>query len=276
MTPYGMPYAVTYSQGGAYAHPAAPIIPTHVSGETPSKSSGDASCGLMVKKKSVDKLANVEAGDNEVKPRVLESMESDDTSDSSDRHTIGADNLGRKRMCPGTPPTALRKCVGGSVIDANTKIPSEGWFLSERDLKRVRRKQSNRESARRSRLRKQAEAEELTNKVGYLTAENAALTLEINKLVEDAENLRQENAKLMEKMKHVKPEGAGDGGSDTESETLPMATENLLLRVENASSSEASTEEEMYDQKVQKIKSGTMLLQLLASKSIAADVVSAA
>lgn len=42
-----------------------------------------------------------------------------------------------------------------------------------------------------------AEAEELANKVRHLTAENAALTTEINQLIEDSENLRQENAKLM-------------------------------------------------------------------------------
>lgn len=149
-----------------------------------------------------------------------------------------------------------------------------------------------------------AESEELANRVGYLTAENAALTVEMNRLVEDSDNLRRENAKLMvsfhipsvapfsasskaevwvfkwcgtiqEKLKHSKPDGTGDEGSDTEvDETLPIATENLLSRVENAS--EASTEEEeAYDQKVQNLNSGTKLLQLLATKSRVADAVAA-
>ncbi len=45
----------------------------------------------------------------------------------------------------------------------------------ERELKRQRRKQSNRESARRSRLRKQAECEGLGQKVLDLEAENIKL-----------------------------------------------------------------------------------------------------
>ena len=45
----------------------------------------------------------------------------------------------------------------------------------EREGKRLRRKQSNRESARRSRLRKQAESESLTTRVEHLTTENARL-----------------------------------------------------------------------------------------------------
>ncbi len=45
----------------------------------------------------------------------------------------------------------------------------------ERELKRQRRKQSNRESARRSRLRKQAECEGLGQKVLDLEAENVKL-----------------------------------------------------------------------------------------------------
>ncbi len=52
----------------------------------------------------------------------------------------------------------------------------------ERELKRARRKQSNRESARRSRLRKQAECEGLASKVTGLEAENARLKEEVRLL----------------------------------------------------------------------------------------------
>lgn len=48
----------------------------------------------------------------------------------------------------------------------------------ERELKRLRRKQSNRDSARRSRLRKQAECEELGKRVKDLIAENGELRAE--------------------------------------------------------------------------------------------------
>ena len=53
----------------------------------------------------------------------------------------------------------------------------------ERELKRQRRKQSNRESARRSRLRKQAECEELGSRVGGLTEENERLRAEVKRLL---------------------------------------------------------------------------------------------
>ena len=56
----------------------------------------------------------------------------------------------------------------------------------DRELKRVRRKQSNRESARRSRQKKQAECEDLASKVQLLDQENASL--------------RQENLQLRAKL----------------------------------------------------------------------------
>lgn len=102
---------------------------------------------------------------------------------------------------------------------------------NEKELKRERRKQSNRESARRSRLRKQvewdfkksslylsffsfppvnlfeaykfswccyqAETEELSRKVESLTAENVAIRSEIGRLSENSEKLKHENATLM-------------------------------------------------------------------------------
>lgn len=150
-----------------------------------------------------------------------------------------------------------------------------------------------------------AEAEELTNMVGCLTAENAALKAEIDQLMEDSDNLRHENAKLMvssfipfiapfllakrncefctgcascqEKLKHSKAGGTGEEGSDTEvDEILPITTENLLSRVDNVSPSEMSTdqEEEAYEQKVQNSNTGSELRQLLATKP-RADAVAA-
>ncbi|GMI69593.1 G-box binding factor 3 [Hibiscus trionum] len=80
-------------------------------------------------------------------------------------------------------------------------MPSEVWLQNDRELKQERRKQSNRESARRSRLRKQAETEELARKVESLTAENATLRSEINQLNEKSEKLRLENATLVEGLK---------------------------------------------------------------------------
>jgi len=58
---------------------------------------------------------------------------------------------------------------------------SELW-MDERELKRQRRKQSNRESARRSRLRKQAECEDLSGRVEKLVDENSSLRQELTRL----------------------------------------------------------------------------------------------
>ena len=62
----------------------------------------------------------------------------------------------------------------------------------EREGKRLRRKQSNRESARRSRLRKQAESESLNSRVEALQAENS--------------QLREENGQLRERLDALQPE----------------------------------------------------------------------
>ncbi|CAL0301788.1 unnamed protein product [Lupinus luteus] len=109
-------------------------------------------------------------------------------------------------------------------------LPPEAWVQNERELKRERRKQSNRESARRSRLRKQAESEELALKVEALNAENVTLKSEMNKLAECSEKLRVENATLKEKLKHVEV-------GQTEEIILNnkiLSTENLLSNIDRS------------------------------------------
>ncbi|OEL16911.1 hypothetical protein BAE44_0022072 [Dichanthelium oligosanthes] len=72
--------------------------------------------------------------------------------------------------------------------------------MDERELKRERRKQSNRESARRSRLRKQQECEELAQKVTDLTAINGTLRSELDQLKKACEDMQAENSQLMGEM----------------------------------------------------------------------------
>ncbi|CAN6171384.1 unnamed protein product [Urochloa humidicola] len=74
--------------------------------------------------------------------------------------------------------------------------------LDERELKRERRKQSNRESARRSRLRKQQECEELARKVADLTTENSALRAELDNLKKACQDMEAENSRLLGGMAH--------------------------------------------------------------------------
>ncbi|RLM92180.1 G-box-binding factor 3-like [Panicum miliaceum] len=94
--------------------------------------------------------------------------------------------------------TAIKPCVSTGSDFRVSVAPSTEWQTKDdKESKRERRKQSNRESARRSRLRKQAETEELARKVELLTAENTSLRSEINKLTESSQKLRMENSALM-------------------------------------------------------------------------------
>ncbi|KAI3501583.1 hypothetical protein L1887_29466 [Cichorium endivia] len=74
------------------------------------------------------------------------------------------------------------------------------WIQDERELKRQRRKQSNRESARRSRLRKQAECDELAQRAETLKDENASLRAEVSRIRSDYDKLLAENASLKERL----------------------------------------------------------------------------
>ncbi|KAL5572043.1 hypothetical protein UlMin_021640 [Ulmus minor] len=161
-----------------------------------------------------------------------------------------------------TSPTSLNQACG--------VLPTETWLQNERELKRERRKQSNRESARRSRLRKQAETEELSRKVDSLTCENVALKSELKQLTENSEKLRLENAKLLDKLKNARL-GRREGITLTkiEKRAQPMSTENLLSRVNNSGS--VAEENEMYEKNS---NSGTKLHQLLDT-SPRADAVAA-
>ncbi|KAF5938477.1 hypothetical protein HYC85_022736, partial [Camellia sinensis] len=77
---------------------------------------------------------------------------------------------------------------------------SDGNTRDERQLKREKRKHANKQSARRSRLRKQAETEELMKRYEIVKVENITLKSEMKQLMEDSEKLRVENVALMENL----------------------------------------------------------------------------
>uniref|UniRef100_A0A2P2MHQ4 Transcription factor HBP-1a isoform X1 n=2 Tax=Rhizophora mucronata TaxID=61149 RepID=A0A2P2MHQ4_RHIMU len=92
--------------------------------------------------------------------------------------------------------------VAGGLVTPTSQdsIQSQLWLQDERELKRQRRKQSNRESARRSRLRKQAECDELAQRAEAFKEDNASLRSEINRIKSEFEQLLAENASLKERL----------------------------------------------------------------------------
>ncbi|KAF3787843.1 G-box-binding factor 1 [Nymphaea thermarum] len=107
----------------------------------------------------------------------------------------GAVNVKARSAAAGVSPAIVP-----TPIIAREGVPSDLWIQDERELKRQRRKQSNRESARRSRLRKQAECEELAAKVELLNTENQNLRTELQQLSDECEKLTSENASILEQL----------------------------------------------------------------------------
>ncbi|KAJ8567499.1 hypothetical protein K7X08_019707 [Anisodus acutangulus] len=87
----------------------------------------------------------------------------------------------------------------GPVIGHEGRM-NDQWIQDERELKRQKRKQSNRESARRSRLHKQAECEELQLRVEALSNENHSLKDELQRVSEECEKLTSENNSIKEEL----------------------------------------------------------------------------
>ncbi|GLT59028.1 hypothetical protein SLA2020_318760 [Shorea laevis] len=172
-------------------------------------------------------------------------------------------------------PNMNTKTTTNSVPQSCAVLPPEAWVQNERELKREKRKQSNRESARRSRLRKQAETEVLAHKVESLNAENVAVKSEIERLTENSEKLRLENATLMEKLKNAKLGQTVEISLNSidDKRGLPVSTENLMSRVNNSGSIDRSIEEksDMYENNS---NPGAKLHQLLDA-SPRADAVAA-
>nr|ABU45199.1 unknown [Petunia integrifolia subsp. inflata] len=159
-----------------------------------------------------------------------------DTNDENDNHEFAANKKGSfnqmladgasaqnnpsganyQTSVPGNPVTmpATNLNIGMDVWNASSTAPgamnmqpnatgpviTDKWVQDERELKRQKRKQSNRESARRSRLRKQAECEELQRKVETLSNENSTLKDELRRLSEECEKLTSENNSIKEEL----------------------------------------------------------------------------
>ncbi|XP_076888895.1 common plant regulatory factor 1-like [Bidens hawaiensis] len=296
------PYAAMYPHGAVYPHPGVHVA-SPVCVDSPAKSSGNNSDrGLMKKLKGFDGLVMSIGNGND--NGISHSGEAEGSSEGSDGNTTEGGQNNRKRSCEGSPkapevgkteplngqffstepneatkkPTAALTVTPYKASDTELKkspsvmasatlsmMPSEALLQNERELKRERRKQSNRESARRSRLRKQAEAEELSIKVEALTNENLNLKSEINRLTDTSQKLKLQNTKLMEKLKTARQE------HDTEDPRPGRLSAQLTSSL--GSSSSSGGEGEVYENNNNQ-KSGAKLHQLLDA-SPRADAVAA-
>ncbi|XP_038688044.1 bZIP transcription factor 16-like [Tripterygium wilfordii] len=122
--------------------------------------------------------------------------------------------------------------VAGGTVAAGSRdiVQSQPWLQDERELKRQRRKQSNRESARRSRLRKQAECDELAQRAEALKEENASLRSEVNQIRSEYDQLLAENASLKERIGELPGhEDLRSGGNDQHAGKDTQHTEQTEL-----------------------------------------------
>lgn len=83
-----------------------------------------------------------------------------------------------------------------TALPPGTQPMASAALADEKELKKQKRKLSNRESARRSRLRKQAEVNDMIQDVQDFTITNAHLKLEIRHLQQCMARLRDQNQAL--------------------------------------------------------------------------------
>ena len=122
--------------------------------------------------------------------------------------------------------TSSNKTAQASVASPIATIDTSNKTLTtdDRELKRQRRKQSNRESAKRSRLRKQAETEELGNILERYVKENMKLREAVEKLASERD-IRTENESVLAKC----IEDAGNKVPDLKQVEKPFVVSSLEL-----------------------------------------------
>ncbi|XP_021909366.1 basic leucine zipper 43-like [Carica papaya] len=94
-----------------------------------------------------------------------------------------------------SPNTTSSLSGDSALIDGNKEQPAN--IIDER---RIRRMASNRESARRSRMRKKRQIEELQSQVDQLLTMNHQLSEKVIRLLESNHQVMQENGQLKEKV----------------------------------------------------------------------------
>ncbi|XP_078429049.1 G-box binding factor 2 isoform X2 [Wolffia australiana] len=226
MPPFGTPYSAIYQPGCSYAQP-----PDSNGGNAAVTSPPETIAGVVAETKSSahnmraavaasNLLKENESGSGAEAPSDSQSEGLDSSGGSTKRNFRHANAALDNR----STQTFVRENGGGRSTAAGPHLPIHA-HLDDREVKKEKRKQSNRESARRSRLRKQAETEELAQKVEALVAENQALRSEVGRLTKESANLKLENSALQAKLSNR---------SESTAIAASSITENLISRIHSS------------------------------------------
>ncbi|CAA7035794.1 unnamed protein product [Microthlaspi erraticum] len=225
MPPYGtpVPYPAMYPPGAVYAHPSMPMPPT--TGPTnkeavKDQASGKKSKGNLKRKGDGAEKAPSGSGNDGVSQSdesvtAGSSDENDENANHQDQGSVRKPSFGQMLADASSQSNTTGEIQGSVPMKpvapgTNLNIGMDLWasqagvpVKDERELKRQKRKQSNRESARRSRLRKQAECEQLQQRVESLTHENQSLRDELQRLSGECEKLKTENNSIQDELLRV-------------------------------------------------------------------------
>jgi hypothetical protein len=105
---------------------------------------------------------------------------------------------------------------GGCFHDAGAGEQQDGG--GDRDERKARRLASNRESARRSRVRRRGQLDELASRVGALRDANARLAVELNRVAAAHARATRENARLREEQRGLRERLAAATAASTAKE----------------------------------------------------------
>ncbi|XP_009109338.1 G-box-binding factor 1 isoform X2 [Brassica rapa] len=213
MPPYGtpVPYPAMYPPGTVYAHPGMPM--PQASGPTntetvKAQAPGKKPKGNLKRKSGGGEKAPSGSG-NDALSQSEESVtagssdENDDNANHQEQGSVRKPSFGQM-LADGSMP--MKPLAPGTNLNMGMDLWSSQTGVAvkdERELKRQKRKQSNRESARRSRLRKQAECEQLQQRVESLTSENQSLRDELQRLSGECEKLKTENNTIQDELVRV-------------------------------------------------------------------------